>query len=139
MARRKQATAAIPYLRRIAEDEYVQKQLSNAAMRLREVYRSGARQGSKAAEDKKLYGKVREAATSIRKAVGAIEEPPAKPTARGRRALTLALVVAAALLAKRARAKAAHSESPAGDGGDTSAPETRQQTSAEPIAASTSA
>ena len=102
MAKHKRADAAVPYLRRIAEDEYVQKQLREAATRLREVYSRGSRERSKAAEDKQLYRKVREAATSVRKAVGAIEEPPPKPKRHGRSALLFAFAVSAVLLAKRA-------------------------------------
>jgi hypothetical protein len=105
MAKRTKTQAALPYLRRLAEDDYVQTQLSEAAARLREVYARGSREGAKAAEDKKLYTLAREAATSLRRAAGRLEEPPPKPK-RGARAALLMIVgaVAAAVVAKRARA-----------------------------------
>ena len=53
-------------LRRLAEDEEVQEQLRHAAVRFREARaRAVRRPGSKAVEDKKLYDKLREAATSL--------------------------------------------------------------------------
>jgi hypothetical protein len=130
MAKRKQAKAAIPYLRRIVEDEYVQKQLREAATRLHEIYSRGSQKGSKAAEDKKLYAKAREAATSIRKAVGAIEEPPPKPKRRGRKGLLLVSVLAAALAAKRARTSKAAQE-----GSNSVTRESQPQETAEPVGA----
>lgn len=97
------ARSAIPYAQRLISDEYVQEQLSTALMKLQEVYARAARQRGRAAEDKKLYDGLREAATSIRRAVGAIQEPPPKPKHRGRRLAMLALAAAgAALLAKQA-------------------------------------
>jgi hypothetical protein len=100
----KQTKSAIRYLQRVAEDEYVQNQLRTAATRLREVYGRATRQGAKAAEDKKLYAKIREAATSIRRAAGAVQEPPPKAKHRRRRASLLgAAAVAAAAFAKKKR------------------------------------
>jgi hypothetical protein len=85
------AKSARSVVQRVAEDEYVQEQLRNAVTRLHDAYRRASRQGGQAAEDKKLYLRVREAATSIRNAVGAIEEPPPKPKHRGRKLLALVL------------------------------------------------
>jgi hypothetical protein len=136
MAKRKQAKAAIPYLRRIVEDEYAQEQLREAATRLHEIYSRGSRKGSKAAEDKKLYAKAREAATSIRKAVGAIEEPPPKPKRRRRKGLVLALALAAALAAKRARGSKAPPADTHSDASGSFTPENQPQEDAEPIGAS---
>lgn len=104
MAGRKSRSArsAMPYAQRLIADQYVQDQLRNAFVKLRDVYGRAARQQGRAAEDKQLYGSLREAATSIRRAVGAIQEPP-KPKHRGRRVLVLALLAGgAALLAKQA-------------------------------------
>jgi len=96
------ARSAMPYAQRLMADQYVQDQLRNAFMKLREAYGRAARHPGKAAEDKQLYGSVREAATSIRRAVGAIQEPP-KPKRRGRQVFVLALLATgAALLAKQA-------------------------------------
>jgi hypothetical protein len=108
MASRKSRSArstrsAMPYAQRLVGDQYVQDQLRNAAVKLRDVYMRAARQPGKAAEDKQLYGNLREAVTSIRRAVGAIQQPPPKPKHRGRRILVVALLGAgAALLAKQA-------------------------------------
>jgi hypothetical protein len=87
----KQAKAAIPYARRAVEDEYVQEQVRKAVAQLRDVYKRASREGGKASKDNQLYAKVREAATSARRAVGAIEEPP-QPKRRGRKLLVLAAV-----------------------------------------------
>lgn len=52
--------------RRLVEDEEVQKQLRVAAVRVREAWsRASGRPASKAVSDKKVYEKVREAATSL--------------------------------------------------------------------------
>jgi hypothetical protein len=136
MAKRKQSKAALPYLRRIAEDDYVQKQLREAATRLREVYRRGSKEGGKAAEDKKLYRKLREAATSLRRAAGAIEEPPPKPKRRGRRALFVACALTAGLISLRA-AKARQVKSHQGGSADQGLSESPWQESGEPVGAAT--
>jgi predicted RNA-binding Zn ribbon-like protein len=92
------------YLRRLIEDEQVQNQLADAAAKLRKAYERAERtkKGAKAAEDKKLYAHVREAAGSLRGAVIALRKPPPKPKRRGR---TVAIVgvalVGAGLVAKR--------------------------------------
>jgi hypothetical protein len=97
------ARSAMPYAQRLIGDEYIQDQLRNAFVKLRDVYGRAARHPGKAAEDKQLYGSLREAVTSIRRAVGAIQEPPPKPKRRGRQVLVLAmLATGAALLAKQA-------------------------------------
>jgi ferric-dicitrate binding protein FerR (iron transport regulator) len=96
----KQAERAVRYARRAIEDEYAQEQLRKAVAQLRDVYMRASRQGSKASEDKKLYAKVREAAKSMRKAVGAIEEP-SPPKRRGRELLALAGVAAIVMLVLR--------------------------------------
>lgn len=91
MAKRKQATrATMPYLRRIAEDESAQNHFADAFTQLREVYSRSRGQGVKATEDKQLYAKVRQAATSIRRGVSAVEEPP-QPKWRERKLLLLLL------------------------------------------------
>jgi ferric-dicitrate binding protein FerR (iron transport regulator) len=97
------AKAAIPYARRAAEDEYVQEQIRNAVRRLGDSYARVSRQKAEAAEDKKLYRSLRAAAISIRKAVGAIEEPPPKPKRNGRKGLLLGLALAAIILILKRR------------------------------------
>jgi hypothetical protein len=103
MARkRKQAQSAL-YVQRLAEDEYVQEQLRNAAARLNEAYRRVGRKRGRAAEDKKVYANVREAATSIRRAASRLQRKPA-PKRRGRKvALAAAAAGGAAFVASRRR------------------------------------
>jgi hypothetical protein len=89
--------AATPYLRRAVEDEYAQQQLRNAASRLRDVYGRISRQQAAATEDKRLYRSLKEAAVSVRKAVGRIEEPP-KPKHTMRNTLLIGAAAGAAFL-----------------------------------------
>jgi hypothetical protein len=103
MARNRQRSSAGAYTRRLLEDQYAQEQLRNAIVRLGELYRRAAGQGGRAAEDKKLYGKAREAATSIRSAIGAVQEPPPRPKRTGPKIIPIALAVAGALLFRQRR------------------------------------
>jgi hypothetical protein len=69
MARSAEKTkSALPYVQRLFEDEYVQEQLRDAAGGLRSAYERVRSRGGTAAEDKRLYASVREAATSMRRA-----------------------------------------------------------------------
>jgi hypothetical protein len=88
---KKKAASSVPYIQRLLEDEYVQEQLRNAASGLRAVYRRASRRGGQAAEDKRLYGNLRQAATSIRKATLALQRPKPEPKRRGRKIATAAL------------------------------------------------
>lgn len=109
MLKAKQAKSAVPYLQRLVEDEYVQEQLRNAAGRLGEAYKRADRKGGKAAEDKKLYDSLRQAAGSIRNATTAIQRRKPQPKQRGLKllaAVALAGGGAAALLSRRGRDKA---------------------------------
>jgi hypothetical protein len=83
---------ASPYLRRLVEDERVHDHLADAAAGLRKAYSRGKRKkGAKAAEDKKLYGHVRAAMASLRRAGMALQrKPPPKPKRRGRKLLLAA-------------------------------------------------
>jgi ferric-dicitrate binding protein FerR (iron transport regulator) len=104
MAKKKanRAKLAIPYARRAVEDEYVQEQIRSTVTRLSDALARISRQKADATEDKKLYTSLRSAALSIRKAVGAIEEPPPKAKRRGRKALLLGAALAGVLvIAKR--------------------------------------
>ncbi len=98
-------STAVPYLRRLAEDEQVHDQLSDAATRLRKAYRRGKRKkGAKAAEDKKLYAHVRASVASLRRAVRALQrKPEPKPKRRGRKVLAVGALGAGALMARRRR------------------------------------
>ncbi|HEX4720508.1 MAG TPA: hypothetical protein VH300_18455 [Thermoleophilaceae bacterium] len=79
--------------RRLVEDEEVQKHLRLAATRLREAWgRVSGRSVSKAASDKKLYSKVREAATSLAAAGGRLRKQPEPPKRTGRKVVAAAAV-----------------------------------------------
>src|SRR5437588_7193133 len=103
---KKNAESAVPYIRRVLEDEYIQEQLRSAASGIRAVYRRVSRQGGQAAEDKRLYGNLRQAATSIRKATTALQRPKPQPKRRGRKLATAALAAGggALLIFKRQKA-----------------------------------
>jgi hypothetical protein len=86
--------------RRLVEDEEVQKQLRIAAMRLREAWgRASGRPVSKAASDKKLYSKVREAAMSLTAAGGRLRKQPEPPKHTGRKVVAAAAVAGGAAYA----------------------------------------
>src|SRR5436190_22664605 len=93
----KKAKSTIPYLQRLAEDDYIQAQLRNAAGRLREAYSRTRRERGRAVEDKKLYANLREAATSIRKAASRLQRKP-KPKRRGRKIAAVAAAAGGAAL-----------------------------------------
>jgi 23S rRNA pseudoU1915 N3-methylase RlmH len=94
MATTDKAKSALPYARRLLEDEYVQEQLRSAAGALRTAYARARQQKADAAEDKRLYDHVREAATSLRKATTALQRPkPAPKKHRLRKAATLAFAI----------------------------------------------
>jgi hypothetical protein len=96
------APNATAYLQRLVEDDYVHEQITEAVSRLHKAYRRAERKkGAKAAEDKKLYAHVREAAGSIRRAAMAVQRKPPKPRRRGRKLVVGALVGAGALVAAR--------------------------------------
>jgi ferric-dicitrate binding protein FerR (iron transport regulator) len=92
MANNSRAKSALPYLRQVLEDDYVQAELRSAAEGLREIYERTRKERTKATEDKRVYANLRRAATSIRNAAGALQrpEPPAKKR-RGRKIATLAI------------------------------------------------
>jgi ferric-dicitrate binding protein FerR (iron transport regulator) len=93
MAKTDTAKSAVPYIRRLLEDEYVQEQLRDAAGGLRAVYERASRERGKAAEDKHVYGNLRHAATSIRNAATALQQPKPKPRRRFLKIATLAFAV----------------------------------------------
>jgi hypothetical protein len=99
----KQAKSAIPYVQRLAEDDYIQGQLRNAAARLREASGRAKRKRGRAVEDKKLYANLSEAATSIRKAASRLQRKP-KPKRRGRKLAAAAGAVSGAALLWRRKA-----------------------------------
>jgi hypothetical protein len=132
------AKIVIPYARRAAEDERVQEQIRNAATRLRGAYALVSRQKADAAGNKKLYRSLRSAAVSIRKAAGAIQEPPPKRKRRSRALLLAPALLGIVVIAKRARGDSevrppTHSTADNGDapsGGESSLLQTPTQTTA---------
>jgi hypothetical protein len=106
MARKKsksdQATVAVT---RLLQDEDVQKQVRFAVLRLREAWsRVSGRPASKSVSDKKVYSKVRDAATSLAAAGTALRKKPEPPKRRGRKLVAGAAIgggVAYAVVRKR--------------------------------------
>ena len=84
MTKNNKAQSALPYVRRLLEDEYVQEQLRGAAQGLRSVYERARKERGKATEDKHLYGNLRHAATSIRNAATALQRPKPEPKKKRR-------------------------------------------------------
>jgi hypothetical protein len=106
MARKKTKTQqAKNAARRLVEDEEVQKQLRLAAIRAREAWaRASGRPASKAVSDKKVYKKVREAATSFAAAGRGLRKQPDPPKRTGRKVVAgAALAGGAAYAVKRKR------------------------------------
>jgi len=95
---KKQAKSAVPYVRRVLEDEYVHEQLRRASAGLRAAYGRVSSRRGEAAEDKKLYGHLREAATSARRAVLAVRRRP-EPKRRGRKLLLVVVAGGGAAVA----------------------------------------
>jgi hypothetical protein len=119
MAKTERAKQALPYLRGLADDEYVQEQVRNALDGLASVSRRVARKRGRAAEDKKLYDNLRQAATSVRNASHALQRRKAKPKRRGRRIVAAVAVGGgvAVLISQRERIKSAFGDDGAGDTG----------------------
>jgi hypothetical protein len=92
--------------RRLVEDEEVQKQLRMAALRVREAWgRASGRPASKSLSDKKVYAKVREAATSLVTASRRLRRQPEPPKRTGRKVVVGAAVAGGAAYAlKKKRA-----------------------------------
>jgi len=85
---------------RLVADEDVQKQLRIAAIRLREAWsRASRRPPAKAATDKKVYAKVREAATSLTAVGGRLRKQPEPPKRTGRKVVAAAAVAGGAAYA----------------------------------------
>ena len=98
MAKKKQNTLAVRYIRRLAQDEYAKEELRHAASRVGEVYARIAKKRGRAVEDKKLYSNLREAAISIRNTITTLGRPKPEPKRRGRKLIAIALPGGAAAL-----------------------------------------
>jgi cobalamin biosynthesis Mg chelatase CobN len=91
MAKPSQAKAALRYVQRVVEDEYVQEQLRSAVIGARAAYLRARRQRTQVVEDKGLYRNLRQAATALQRATGALRPPPPEPKHRGRKLAVVAL------------------------------------------------
>jgi hypothetical protein len=118
MAKTHKAKQALPYLRGLAEDEYVQHQIRSALDGLASASRRIARKRGKAAEDKKLYDNLRRAATSVRNASLALQRRKPEPQHRGRTVIALTALAGgiALVISQRDRLKSILAEN---DGHDT--------------------
>lgn len=107
MARSERIKSVASSAQRTLRDEYVQDQLQQAAVRLRQAYTRARRQPkTQAVEDKKIYGLVRQAATSLRDAGVAAQRKKPEPKRRGRKILLIAALAGGAAIAlKPGRAK----------------------------------
>ncbi len=93
MANTSRAKSALPYLRQLLEDDYVQAELRSAAEGLRVIYERTRKERAKATEDKRVYANLQRAATSIRNAAGALKHP--EPPPKKRRARKIAILAIA--------------------------------------------
>jgi hypothetical protein len=98
---KKQAETAAPYAKRLLEDRYVQEQLQSAVAGLRGAYGRVRRRGTSAAEDKKLYGNLRQAASSIRNVATAMQRPKPQPKRRLQKVAAAGLAAGSAVLVAR--------------------------------------
>jgi hypothetical protein len=91
----------MPYLQRLLKDEYVQEQLREAALGLRNAYARAASKGVQATDDRRLYASLRRAATSVRNVGLALRKPEPPPKRRGRKLLIIAVAASGAALLTR--------------------------------------
>lgn len=98
---RTRARSAAPYVQRLIENEDLQLQLATAADRLRDVYGRLASQGTDAAEDKRMYASMRQAAGAIRKAGAELRQPPKRRRPRAAKILVVAVGVGVTAVAVR--------------------------------------
>jgi hypothetical protein len=123
MAKTKQANAALPSLRRLADDAHAHEQIREAIDGLASASQRIARKRGRAAEDKKLYANLGQAATSLRNATRALQRRKPEPTRRGRKIIAVVALgsVIALVISQRDRLKSAF----AGDASATAQDSTR--------------
>ena len=98
--------------RRLLEDEQVQKHLRTGTLRLREAWsRASGRPASKAVNDKKIYSKVRESATSFVTAGKRLRKQP-EPPKRGRKLFVFAALAGGAAFAAKKKLSGNASSAP---------------------------
>jgi preprotein translocase subunit SecD len=119
MAKTQQAKRALPYLRGLADDEYVHHQIRSALDGLASASRRIARKRGKAAEDKKLYDNLRQVATSVRNAAHALRRRQPEPKRRGRTVIAVAALAGgiALVITQRDRLKSMLGDNDGNDAG----------------------
>ena len=112
MARKRSKTdQAKIAVNRLLRDEEVQRQLRNASTLLSEAWsRASARSASKAVGDKKIYDKVRDAATSLARAARLMRKQPEPPKHTGRKVAVGAAVAGGAVFAAKKKMASGSSE-----------------------------
>ncbi len=89
-----------PYITRLVESEYAQENLREALGNLRGAYgRVSGRKPAEVAEDKKLYGQVRRAATAFKETGAAVAGRRQKPKRRWPKRVAVAVVLGASAAA----------------------------------------
>lgn len=98
MAKAIPAKAALPYIQRMIEDDYVQEQLRSAAASARAAWTRTRKQGTQAAGDKRVKRNLAQAVGALRKATQALRPPEPEPKHRVRKLAVLTLAVGATVL-----------------------------------------
>lgn len=81
----------------LIDNDYAQEQLADGVRNLRGVYeRASSRRATKAAQDKKLYARLRKAAESLTEGVTALRADRRRPKRRWPKAVAVAGALAAA-------------------------------------------
>ena len=117
-------------LSRLIENQYAQEQFGDAVRNLQSAYsRATSRKAAKAAQDKKIYNRVRRAATSATEGVTALSRNRQKPKrSKGKLLFVLAGAGAAAAIATNEQLRT-QIMSIAGGGGNSSAAPSAPQAS----------
>jgi hypothetical protein len=120
MGKLSQAKSALPYIQGVVEDDYVQEQLRSALNGARAAYLRARKQRAQVVEDKGLYRNLRQAATALQRATGALRPPPPEPKHRARKLAVIALAAGATVLLTMKLQK--HQSQRAGDARATTPP-----------------
>jgi hypothetical protein len=102
MAVSEQISQLTPYVRRLLQDDDLQKQIATGFTNLRDgTQRARSKGPKKAAGDRRVRHRLTAAATAGTQIVRALREPEPPPRHRGRRILTLTIVAAGAVVGYR--------------------------------------
>jgi hypothetical protein len=103
MAKNDTLTRLGPYAERLAENQYLQENLGEAMANLRAAYARVSKRKAKAAQDKRFYDNLRNAATALGESKAALVKGRKKPK-RTKRRVVVVLVGGAAAAAAAAAA-----------------------------------